>query len=100
ENVRILMPSPYREEHDGYLSRYLKTREARIIGIGRELVGRRKDGSTFPIDLAVSELHDGTQQSFTGIIRDISERKSMQRELLTIASEEHHRIGQDLHDSV
>jgi len=99
-NVKFLMPAPYSEEHDDYLSRYLKTREARIIGIGRELVGRRKDGSTFPIDLAVSELHDGTQQSFTGIIRDISDRKALQRELLSIASEEHRRIGQDLHDNV
>jgi signal transduction histidine kinase len=83
-----------------YLARYLKTREARIIGIGRELVGRRKDGSTFPIDLAVSELHDGPLQSFTGIIRDVSERKGLQRSLLTIVSDEQRSISHDLHDSV
>lgn len=100
QNVSILMPAPYREEHDGYISRYLKSGEPRIIGIGRELTGRRKDGSTFPIDLAVSRLHDGTQDLFTGVIRDISERKTLQRELLTILSEEQRRIGQDLHDSV
>lgn len=100
QNVRILMPEPHCTEHNDYLARFLKTGEARIIGIGRELVGQRKDGSTFPIDLAVSQLHDGVQQLFTGIIRDISERKSLQRELLTISSEEKTRISQDLHDSV
>ncbi|MGE5195684.1 MAG: PAS domain S-box protein [Deltaproteobacteria bacterium] len=99
-NVKILMPSPYREEHDRYLARFLKTSEARIIGIGRELVAQRKDGSTFPIYLAVSRLHDGTRQLFTGIISDLSERKTLQRDLLTIASEEQRRIGQDLHDVV
>lgn len=100
QNVKLLMPEPHCAEHDEYLARYLKTGEARIIGIGRELVARRRDGSTFPIDLAVSELHDGIQQLFTGIIRDISERKALQRELLTIASDEKTRISQDLHDSV
>lgn len=100
QNVKILMPSPHREEHDEYISRYLKTGQPGIIGIGRELVGQRKDGSMFPIDLVVSKLHDGTQELFTGIIRDISERKTLQRDLLTIVSEEQRRIGQDLHDSV
>jgi PAS domain S-box-containing protein len=99
-NIKLLMPAPYSEEHDDYLSRYLETGDRRVIGIGRELVGRRSDGSTFPVDLAVSEQRDGPRRSFTGFIRDISERKSLQRELLTIASEEHRRIGQDLHDSV
>ena len=100
QNVKVLMPEPHREQHDAYLSRYLETGEARIIGIGRELVGQRQDGSTFPIDLAVSKYHDGIQEMFTGIIRDISERKALQRDLLTIVSEEQRRIGQDLHDSV
>lgn len=100
QNVQILMPLPYREEHDNHLSRYLATGVARIIGVGREIVGQRKDGSMFPIDLAISEHRDGSQQLFTGIIRDISERKALQREVLSIAAEEHRRIGQDLHDNV
>jgi PAS domain S-box-containing protein len=100
QNVMLLMPPPHREEHDSYLARYLKTGEAHIIGIGRELVARRKDGSTFPIDLSVSELPDGTGPIFTGIIRDLSERQALQKELLTILSEEQRRIGQDLHDVV
>ena len=96
QNVKILMPPPYRDEHAGYLERYLQTGEARIIGIGREALGRRKDGSTFPVDLAVSEVeHLGL---FTGIIRDISERKELQQHVLEIANEEQQRIGQELHD--
>ncbi|MFT5467034.1 MAG: PAS domain S-box-containing protein [Verrucomicrobiales bacterium] len=72
QNVSVLMPSPFREEHDGYLARYHETGEARIIGIGREVIGRRLDGSTFPADLAVSEVdHLGF---YTGIIRDITVR--------------------------
>lgn len=95
-NVRLLMPSPYREEHDGYIDRYLKTGEARIIGMGRELTGQRKDGSIFPMDLAVSQVnHLGL---FTGIIRDISFRKELQNQILEIAAEEQRRIGQELHD--
>ncbi len=79
QNVSMLMPSPYREEHNGYLERYRKTREPHIIGIGREVTGQRKDGSTFPIDLAVSEVdHMGL---FTGAIRDLSERRNVEEEL-------------------
>ena len=73
QNINMLMPSPYREEHDGYLMRYLRTGERRIIGIGREVQGARKDGTVFPIDLAVSEVESG--KLFTGIIRDITQRK-------------------------
>lgn len=73
KNVSMLMPSPYKEEHDGYLSRHNRTGERRIIGIGREVAARRKDGSVFPIDLAVSEVVP--RKLFTGIIRDISDRK-------------------------
>ena len=96
QNVKILMPPPYRDEHDGYIERYLQTGEARIIGIGREAVGRRKDGSTFPVDLAVSEVEN--LGLFTGIIRNISERKELQQHVLEIANEEQQRIGQELHD--
>jgi PAS domain S-box-containing protein len=73
QNVSILMPSPYREEHDGYLARYMRTGEKRIIGIGREVEARRKDGTVFSVDLAVSEVEPG--KLFTGMIRDISDRK-------------------------
>ncbi len=80
KNVSILMPSPHAEEHDNYLQRYLRTREARIIGIGREVTGKRKDGSIFPVDLVVSEVdHLGL---FTGIIRDITERRESQKKML------------------
>jgi PAS domain S-box-containing protein len=95
QNVRILMPPPYCDEHDEYLRRFAETREPRIIGIGREVLGRHKDGSTFSIDLAVSETDD---QGFTGIIRDISERKQLQKHILEVAAEEQRRIGQELHD--
>ena len=96
QNVSMLMPSPYREEHDGYLARYLKTGEARIIGKGREVEGRHKDGTIFPVDLAVSRVnHRGL---FTGIVRDIRQRKALEREIVEIALLEQQRIGQDLHD--
>ncbi len=74
-NVSLLMPSPYREEHDSYLARYASTGERRIIGIGREATGLHKDGTTFPIDLSVGESWIGGRQLFTGVVRDISERK-------------------------
>lgn len=73
QNVKMLMPLPYRKEHDGYLARHLKTGEKHIIGIGREVQAQRKDGSVFPADLAVSEVEP--RKLFTGIIRDVSERK-------------------------
>jgi two-component system sensor kinase FixL len=89
QNVKMLMPQPYRQEHDGYLARYLKTGERRIIGVGRVVVGQRKDGSTFPMELAVGEAPIGERRFFTGFVRDLTERQQdrarmqeLQQELL------------------
>jgi PAS domain S-box-containing protein len=98
QNVTMLMTSPDREAHDGYLARYLQTGEKHIIGISREVEARRKDGSVFPADLAVSEIEH--LKLFTGIHRDLTERKQLEREVVETASLEQRRIGQDLHDSV
>ncbi|MFO8231181.1 MAG: PAS domain S-box protein [Longimonas sp.] len=100
KNVRILMPEPYHDEHDNYLQRYHETGEQRIIGIGREVTGKRKDGSTFPMDLAVSEVERHDRITFTGIVRDISERRRLEQEILSISEQERRRIGQDLHDGL
>ncbi|MBC8211959.1 MAG: PAS domain S-box protein [Gammaproteobacteria bacterium] len=91
KNVNMLMPAPYSTEHDGYLSHYIQTSQARVIGIGREVEGRRSDGSTFPMDLAVSEMHIHGQRMFTGIVRDITERKrmdQMKKEFISTVSHE------------
>jgi two-component system sensor kinase FixL len=87
KNVKILMPSPYREAHDEYLLRYLTTGERRIIGTGRIVVGERKDGSTFPMELAVGEMRSGDRRFFTGFVRDISERQKTETRLQELQSE-------------
>lgn len=81
QNVKMLMPPVYSAEHDSYLRRYCESGIARIIGIGREAVGLRKDGSTFPIHLAVSEFLDGSRRMFTGVVRDISDLKAVEQRL-------------------
>ncbi len=86
-NISMLMPSPYREQHDAYLARYLATGERRIIGIGRLVVGQRKDGSTFPMELAVGEMRSGNRRFFTGFIRDLTERQETQKRLQDLQSE-------------
>jgi len=100
KNVSVLMPTPYRAEHDSYLANYLRTGQAKIIGIGREVVGRRKVGSHFPMDLSVSEVRLADRRLFTGFVRDISERKRLEKEILEISDREQRRIGQDLHDGL
>jgi two-component system sensor kinase FixL len=80
-NVSMLMPSPYAEEHDHYLSRYLTTGVKKIIGIGREVTGRRKDGSTFPVHLSVGEMSIGGKRKFTGILHDLTARVQMEGRL-------------------
>ncbi|SIS79370.1 PAS domain-containing sensor histidine kinase [Neptunomonas antarctica] len=81
ENIKILMPEPYHSEHDGYLNNHAATGEKKIIGIGREVSGRRKDGSTFPMDLAVSPMQVNGESMFVGLVRDISARKQEEKEL-------------------
>jgi two-component system, LuxR family, sensor kinase FixL len=87
QNVKTLMPAPYQESHDGYLNRYMTTGERRIIGIGRVVVGRRHDGSTFPMELAVGEMKSGEQRFFTGFIRDLTERQLTEARLQELQSE-------------
>jgi two-component system sensor kinase FixL len=87
KNVKMLMPSPYRENHDDYLRRYLRTGERRIIGIGRVVVGERKDGSTFPMELAVGEMRSNDRHFFTGFIRDITQRQQSEARLQELQSE-------------
>jgi PAS domain S-box-containing protein len=97
-NVKMLMPDPYRHEHDGYLAAYRNTGQKRIIGSGREVVGLRKDGSTFPMDLAVSETLLGTRRIFTGIVRDITERKRLEEELKSADERKNHFLAMLAHE--
>ena len=85
KNMKILLPEPYQSEYDCYLANYGRTGQAKGIGIGREVVGLRKDGSTFPLNLALSELRLGTRRLFTGLLRDISDRKAAESKLAQAA---------------
>lgn len=87
ENVSSLMPSPDRERHDMYLDRYLATGQRRIIGIGRITTARRRDGSSFPIDLSIGEARFGDQRVFTGFIRDLTERQQTELRLHDLQDE-------------
>jgi len=90
QNISLFMPSPYREQHDAYIKRYLSTGERRIIGIGRIVVGQRKDGSTFPIHLTVGELRSAERHHFTGFIRDLTDQQLTESRLKELQSEVTH----------
>jgi two-component system, LuxR family, sensor kinase FixL len=99
-NIQILMPEPFRSNHDNYLANYLTSGRPRIIGVGREALGQRRDGSIFPIDLSVGEFVVGDRRMFTGIVRNITDRHRLQAEVLRIAEMEQRRLGRDLHDDL
>ncbi len=85
-NVSMLMPQPYRTQHDGYLGNYLSTGERKIIGIGREVTGQRKDGSQFPLHLSVGEFTSGGERYFFGICHDISEHRALAERIMHMAT--------------
>jgi two-component system sensor kinase FixL len=87
QNLKLLMPQPYRKEHDGYMQRYMQTGEKRIIGVDRVVVGQRKDGSTFPMKLAVGEIRRGDRRFFTGFVRDLTEREESAARLQEVQAE-------------
>ncbi|HEX4607703.1 MAG TPA: chemotaxis protein CheB [Urbifossiella sp.] len=97
-DIGVLMPTEFRAGHEGLIARYLAAREARVIGGGREVVCARRDGSTFPADLTVGQVDHIPR--FVGILRDTTERRRLEREVLEIAAAEQERIGRELHDSV
>lgn len=95
KNVKILMEDFHKNHHDGYINQHLATGENKIIGLGRELEGKRKNGSLFPMELAVSKFKDGGDFVFTGIVRDISQRKNLESQLLQ-AHKETTRVASEL----
>jgi PAS domain S-box-containing protein len=89
-DVTMLMPGPYRLEHAGQIAKYLMTGEKRVIGIGREVEGRRKDGTTFPLYLSVAEVASGGKRTFTGILRDLTQIKRSEAELRSVQQQLFH----------
>ena len=100
KNIKQLMPSPHREEHDNYIKKYLETGVRNIIGSSRQLVGQRKDGSQFPLYLSVGEIQLDHTHLFAGLIMDLSIQQKLQREILAIPAREQQRIGEELHDGL
>jgi PAS domain S-box-containing protein len=95
-NVRVLMPDPDQTAHDSYLGRYRDTGERRIIGIGREVHGQRSDGTTFPLELSIAEWRDGGTRYFTGVMRDVTERKRAEELQRLLVNELNHRVKNTL----
>ncbi|MDA1177174.1 MAG: PAS domain S-box protein [Planctomycetota bacterium] len=93
-NVNMLMDGKERREHDSYISNYLRTGERKIIGIGREVYGRRKDGSHFPLELSISEWTSGKQRYFTGLLRDITQRREYEKQLSQLNAELENRVAE------
>ena len=87
QNIKMLMPPYFADQHDGYLERYLRTGEKRIIGIGRVVTGQKKDGSTFPLELSIGEARIGNERLFAGFIRDLSERQQMEQRVHELQEE-------------
>ena len=100
KNIKQLMPSPHREEHDRYIKKYLDTGIKHIIGSSRQLIGQRKDGSQFPMYLSVGEIKLDHTHLFAGLIMDLSTQQKLQREILAIPAREQRRIGEELHDGL
>ena len=99
-SLKCLMPKETSLAHDGYMQRYLQTGFPRIIGSGRQLVAKRKDGTRFPIYLSIGDIRTSDARLFAGVVMDISEQQQMQREILEIPVSEQRRIGQELHDGL
>jgi len=98
QNVSMLMPSPYRAQHDAYLARYKNTGEPKIMDQARQLPGRRKNGEIIPLEIRITQIdHLG---AFVGIIRDLSEEKKLERQIAEVSTREQERIGQEIHDSL
>ncbi|MCA9662594.1 MAG: PAS domain-containing sensor histidine kinase [Myxococcales bacterium] len=93
KNVSVLMHGENNEKHDAYMTRYLGTGQSRIIGIGREVLGRRRDGTTFPLDLAITEFSVRGERRFLGLLRDVSERKAHEERQAALAAREAHQRG-------
>lgn len=101
-NVSMLMPNPYRDAHDQYLRNYIDSGVKKIIGIGREVVGKRKDGSEFPVHLAVSEISLGDRKLFCGIVRDITDLKVAEKQLAELNADLEQRVQErtaELHEA-
>jgi two-component system, sensor histidine kinase len=92
QNIRLLMPDPDRDAHDGYIANYRRTGEAKIIGIGREVRGQRKDGSLFPLELSIAEWQADGKRYFTGVMRDVTDRKQADEALRRLAETLERRV--------